>query len=242
MKRINLISGPRNVSTALMYAFEQRGDTTVVDEPLYGFYLKKSGADHPGKEEVLKAQGADAQQVINEIILGHYSNPVLFVKNMAHHIAESDWSFLEKVENVFLVRNPVEMLTSFLKTIPEPTLADTAYKQQYELFEYVRESKGRPPVVIDSKELLLDPPAVLKSLCIRLAIPYRETMLQWEPGPIPEDGIWAKYWYNNVHRSTGFKPYKPKDEAVPERFSELLERCTFYYNQLNEYSIKAENV
>lgn len=242
MKRINLISGPRNVSTALMYAFAQRNDTTVVDEPLYGCYLKKSGADHPGKEEVLKAQGTDAQQVIKEIILSRYSNPVLFVKNMAHHIAEVDWDFLKKVENVFLIRHPEEMLTSLLKTIPEPTLGDTAYKQQYQLFEYVRESLERPPVVVDSKELLMDPPAVLETLCGRLEISFQETMLQWQPGPIPEDGVWAKYWYKNVHKSTGFKPYEPKEEKVPEQFSELLQRCTFYYNQLNEYSIKAENV
>lgn len=239
MKRINLISGPRNVSTALMYSFAQRSDTTVVDEPLYASYLKKSKADHPGKKEVLNAQSTDPQEVIKEIILGSCNTPVLFIKNMAHHLAEVDWSFIKATDNIFLIRDPEEMLTSFIKTIPEPTLGDTAYKQQYEFFEYLREFGGKPPVVLDSKELLLDPPKVLNELCNRLGIPFQKAMLQWEPGPIPEDGVWAKHWYENVHKSTGFKPYEPKDEKVPERFEDLLEQCLFYYNELYEHSIKA---
>ncbi|MDZ7716409.1 MAG: hypothetical protein U5J95_09380 [Balneolaceae bacterium] len=141
--------------------------------------------------------------------------------------------------NIFLIREPREMLTSFIKTIPDPALKDTAYKRQFELFEYVTERLGEPPLVIDSKELLLDPKSVLGKLCKQLNIPFDESMLSWSAGPIPEDGVWAKYWYHNVHKSTGFKPYAPKDEEVPEEFSDLLRQCTYYYNKLSPHIIKA---
>lgn len=238
--RIHLISGPRNVSTALMYSFAQRSDTTVLDEPFYASYLHESGVEHPGRDEVLKAQSTDVNQVIRHKILGEYSTSVLFIKNMAHHMEHINWDFLQHTQNVFLIRNPREMLTSFIKTIPEPTLKDTAYRQQYELFGAVQNINSRTPVVIDSRELLLDPPGVLKKLCQRLNISFEPGMLQWRPGPISEDGVWAEHWYHNVHRSTGFKPYRPKNESVPPEFSTLLEQCQYYYNELENFSIKAD--
>lgn len=238
-KRIQLISGPRNVSTALMYSFANRSDTEVVDEPFYGYYLQQTGKSHPGREQVLQAQNTDPKDVIEKIIMGDCSKPVLFIKNMAHHLVGVDADFLNPIENVFLIRNPDEMLTSLIKTIPEPTVRDTAYRQQYDLFEKLREARQETPVVIDSRHLLLDPSAVLKKLCRRLDIPFQKQMLKWEAGSIPEDGVWAEYWYDNVHRSTGFKPYESKNEAVPQHLSDLLEKCQFYYNKLEKFAIKA---
>ena len=240
MQRINLISGPRNVSTALMYSFAQRGDTAVVDEPLYAYYLSSQQVEHPGKKEVLESQSHHAKTVIEEVLLADYGHPVLFIKNMAHHIVDMNLDFLSEMTNVFLVREPREMLTSFIKTIPNPTLKDTAYKRQFELFEYVTETKSDPPVVIDSKELLVDPKSVLNEACQQIGIPFDDSMLSWPAGHIPEDGVWAKHWYHNVHKSTGFKPYKPKDEEVPEEFSDLLDACNQYYNKLSPYIIKAQ--
>lgn len=240
MQRINLISGPRNVSTALMYAFAQRHDTVVIDEPLYASYLNGTDIQHPGREEVLQAQPKDAREVVSQVLLATYDEPILFIKNMAHHIIDMDLDFLRELTNVFLVREPREMLTSFIKTIPNPTLQDTAYKRQVELFEYVTETLGQPPIVIGSKQLLLNPQSVLKEACNKMNIPFDEEMLGWQPGPIPEDGVWAKHWYHNVHKSTGFKPYQAKNLEVPDSFSDLLERCQHYYSKLSPYIIKAE--
>lgn len=238
MKRINLISGPRNVSTALMYSFAQRTDTIVLDEPLYACYLDRTDTNHPGKEEVLKSQSTDTATVIKEILLADYDSDLLFIKNMAHHLHEIPLDFLTHMSNVFLIREPREMLTSFIKTIPNPTLFDTAYKHQFELFKHV-EKLSEQPLVIDSKQLLLNPPKVLQELCSRLHIPFQETMLSWSAGPIAEDGVWAKYWYQNVHKSTAFKPYEPKEEELPERLSGLLLQCQKYYHKLSPYAIKA---
>jgi len=67
----------------------------------------------------------------------------------------------------------------------------------------------------------------------------QKNMLRWNAGPIAEDGVWAKYWYENVHKSTGFsRPFR-KDEELPEKFIPLYIECKKYYNYLKDFSIKA---
>lgn len=236
--RICLWSGPRNVSTALMYSFAQRDDTRVLDEPLYAHYLRVSGADHPGKEEVLAAQENDGERVVREVILGPCDRPVLFMKQMAHHLVELDWDFLKEVANVLLVRDPLEMLPSLAQNLIVPTLRDTGYARQTQILEQLR-TWGQEPPVLEARELLLDPRGVLSQLCERLGLPFQETMLSWTPGPRPEDGVWAKYWYHNLHRSTGFQPYRKKEEPFPESLLPLLEECRPHYEMLYTAAIKA---
>lgn len=237
--RINLWSGPRNVSTALMYAFAQRADTRVVDEPLYGHYLRVSGARHPGRDEVMAAMDTDGNRVVREVLLGPCDRPVLFIKNMAHHLTELDRGFLDVLTHVLLIRDPKEMLPSLVNQIPEPTLADTALKQQVDLVEHLQ-GLGRTPPVLDARHLLLNPEAVLLQLCRRLGLAFDASMLHWAPGARPEDGVWAPYWYHNVHRSTGFSPYRPKTAPFPDSLIPLLETCQPYYERLYALAIKAE--
>jgi hypothetical protein len=236
--RICLWSGPRNVSTALMYAFAQRDDTRVLDEPLYAHYLQVSGADHPGKEEVMAALENDGERVIREVILGPCDQPVLFMKQMAHHLVELDWSFLKEVANVLLVRDPLEMLPSLAQNLTVPTLRDTGYARQTQILEQLR-AWGQEPPVLEARELLLDPRGVLSQLCERLGLPFQQQMLSWPPGPRSEDGVWAKYWYHNLHRSTGFQTYRQKEEPFPVPLLPLLEECRPYYETLYAAAIKA---
>ena len=236
--RINLWSGPRNVSTALMYSFAQRGDTTVVDEPLYGHYLAVSHAPHPGAGEVMAHMCTDAQQVIDEVILGPAPRPVLFMKQMAHHLVELDRAFLGKTTNVLLIRDPVEMLPSLAGNLEVPTLRDTGLATQAGLYDDLV-ALGQEPPVLDARQLLLDPRGVLAQLCDRLEIPFDERMLTWRAGPRPEDGIWAKYWYQAVHRTTGFLPYTSKSAPFPDRLAPLLAECRPYYSHLARHALLA---
>ncbi len=229
--RLCLWSGPRNVSTALMYAFAQRSDTRVVDEPLYAHYLRVSGADHPGRETVLAGQDTDGNRVVRDVILGPCDRPVLFAKNMAHHLVDLDLSFLDQTINVILTRDPREMLPSLVHQIPEPTLRDTGLDRQCDLLDYLTERGQDVPVLI-AREVLADPERVLRGLSERIGLSFDPAMLHWEKGPNPADGVWAPFWYHNIHRSTGFKPYEPKNEPIPDRMLPLLATCQPLFEHL----------
>ena len=236
--KLSVWSGPRNVSTALMYSFRQRSDTVVVDEPLYAHYLATTGADHPGVAEVMAAMEADGERVVNEVLLAPCERPVHFFKNMAHHLAGLDRKFLGRVTNALLIRDPEEMVPSLARVLPAPTLRDTGLDRQVEILDVMLESGGEP-VVLDAKELLLDPAGVLAEACGRLGIPFEEAMLEWPAGPKPEDGVWARHWYGGVHTSTGFAPYRPKTDPLPEGLEPLLVECAPLYERLRPYAITA---
>lgn len=240
--RISVWSGPRNISTALMYSFAQRGDTKVIDEPFYGYYLSQSPARHyhPGAEEIIASMETDAQCILGEQILAPQTKPVLFLKNMTHHLVGMDWGFTTKLANVILTRDPVEMLPSYAKEVPHPNLYDTGYDTLVKLVDYLQEQGLPSPPVLDSKEVLLNPRAVLTGLCNRIGIPFDEAMLSWPAGPRREDGVWAKHWYGSVHRSTRFQRYVPKTDPFPEYLQPLLEECRPYYERLSALTIRAK--
>jgi hypothetical protein len=220
-----------------MYSFAQRPDTRVVDEPLYAHYLRVSGARHPGRDEVLAAQDSDGERVVREVVLGPCDRPVLFLKQMAHHLGGLRRDFLGQTVNVLLVRDPREMLPSLVHQIPWPSLPDTGLRIQADLLEEL-ESRGQEPAVVDARCLLQDPPRVLRELCARLYLPFLPEMLSWPGGPRPEDGVWAPHWYQNVHRSTGFEPYRPKESPFPAALEPLLRECTPYYERLAARAIR----
>ncbi|MEX0996781.1 MAG: sulfotransferase family protein [Flavobacteriaceae bacterium] len=233
VKRISIWSGPRNISTAMMYSFAQRKDTQVFDEPLYGYYLKNSTAKeyHPGADEIINTMEIDGNKVV-EMMLSNNEKPVLFFKNMTHHLLpELNRSFLKNLVNVILTRDPVEMLPSYAEVVETPSLYDVGYKLHLDIVEQLQ-SENLPVIVLDSKAVLLNPMKQLKKLCDAINIPFDPAMLSWTPGARPEDGCWAKYWYGNIHQSTGFIPYKPKTKPFPEKLKPLLEECLPYYKEL----------
>ncbi len=233
MKIINLISGPRNLSTALMYSFSRRPDTTVIDEPFYAHYLSTTGIDHPGREDTLKFMSAD----INEVLSNIFSNQrceVLFLKNMAHHHQQMKLDFLENMTNLFLVRNPHQLIASFAQVIENPTMQDIGLEKSWELFNIV---KRQNPIVLDSAEILKDPKGLLKKLCKKLQIKFYDEMLSWKKGGIKEDGPWAKFWYKNVHNSNGFTKQKTSSRELPKNCQSLYIESLKYYDKLSSNSI-----
>lgn len=235
--RINSWSGPRNVSTALMRSFHQRQDTRVVDEPLYGYYLATTGAPHPGRDELVKILETDARTIVEGTILGPCDRDFLFMKQMVHHLTpELDLDFLERCVNILLIRDPAEVIASLVNQLPQPTLRDVGLERQVRLFDDLR-AKGQEPPVIDARLLLLDPEPVLRKLCDRIGLSWDARMLSWPAGPIPEDGPWDRYWYDNVQTSTGFQPYRPSTKVVPASCAELLSECRRYYDELINHAI-----
>ena len=239
-QRICLWSGPRNISTALMYAFGQRSDTVIIDEPLYAHYLHTTEAVHPGRSEVIESMQTDGAAVIRDVILGPCRKPVLFMKQMAHHLVDIDLSFMRETVNILLIRDPREMLPSLTKVIGIPTLKDTGLKIQAELWKELGEL-GQSPSILDARELLLGPREVLTILCRRLNLTFEESMLSWQTGGNAADGVWARYWYHNVHKSVGFVPYQPKREPFPKELEGILHECLPYYEMLRKEAICSES-
>lgn len=222
-----------------MYSFAQRDDVRVVDEPLYGHYLSVSGAEHPGREEIVATMNCDAHAVMRDLIEQSGKSPAttMFIKHMAHHLVQIDLLFLEQTRNIFLIRDPREMLPSLTVQLPHATLDDTGLKRQWQLLQELV-AIGQEAIVLDSRELLLDPEAVLRQLCDTLEMPFEQDMLQWPAGARNEDGIWAKHWYQAVHESSGFSSYQAK-QAFPAALEKLLDDCQPWYDKLFAFAIRA---
>ncbi len=232
MKVINLISGPRNLSTALMYSFAQREDITVLDEPFYGYYLQNATLEneHPSQNEILQTMELNEEKVVGGIN-SLSEKKTVFVKGMAHHYLTDSPSFILNWDNVILIRHPKKLIASFSKVIQTPTLNDIGIKKASELFLFLKKN-GKTPIVIDSDELLKNPETYLKKLCDLLNISFSQRMLQWKKGGIPQDGIWAKHWYANVHNSEGFAEQKSSSQPFPKHLEPLLEEALPYYETL----------
>jgi hypothetical protein len=178
----------------------------------------------------------DGREVMLQLASEECEAEMLFAKQMAHHFLDLDTGLLEPFEHFLLLRDPREMLPSLLEVLDDATLRDTGLPDQVRLVEGL-ESVGKPPFCIESKALLLDPERALRSICARLDVDFDPAMLTWPPGPRPEDGVWARWWYANVHQSTGFQPWHPSGRTVPEDHLELLEQCLALYRRLQRFSI-----
>ena len=232
-------SGPRNLSTAMMYAFAARGDCAVVDEPFYAAYLARTGLDHPMRDQVLASQPTDPQAVVAGL-LGTIDQPLFYQKHMTHHMIEGiprDW--MAQVVNVFLIRHPARVVASYARKREAPTLADLGFVQQSELFDRIAQAQGQPPLVIDSTEVRANPDGMMKRLCTALGVEFRPQMLRWPAGPKPFDGAWAPHWYGAVHRSTGFDA---AEDALPELsadYADIAAQALPHYESLRRHRLRA---
>jgi Sulfotransferase domain len=237
--RIAMWSGPRNISTAMMRAWGNRPDTFVIDEPFYAYYLKAIGKKHPGANEVIATGETDWRKVVAQLtgpIPGGKS--VFFQKQMAHHLlSEVDREWLGAVTNCFLIRDPGEVIASYVRKREDPELEDLGFVQQAEIYDFIcARAKSTPPVV-DAKDVLEDPEKILRLLCEAVGVEFSTSMLSWPPGLRETDGIWAKHWYGEVAKTTSFQPYRPSHGEVPERFREIYDGCCECYQRLYEYRL-----
>ncbi|HJV71083.1 HAD family hydrolase [Ideonella sp.] len=235
VRRVAMWSGPRNISTAMMRAWENRGDCAVSDEPLYAAYLAATGLDHPGRDEIIAAGDTDAERVATALSSGPApgGQPVWYQKHMTHHLLPGmSTAWVHGLSNVFLIRDPAQVVESYLKSRATVAPPDIGLLQQAALFDEVAERLGKAPPVIDADDFLRSPHAYLQALCERLGIAFTERMLAWPPGRRGSDGIWAPYWYEAVWRSTGFEPWRPRSPRLEGADLAVAEACRPAYERL----------
>jgi hypothetical protein len=239
--RIAMWSGPRNISTAMMRSWGNRPDTFVCDEPFYAHYLDATGREHPGAAEVIACGETDGRKVIVQLT-GDVPNgkQVFYQKQMTHHLLPNigrEW--LGAVTNCFLIRDPGEVIASYMKKNNDPMLEDIGFVQQAEIFDWVRARTGSTPPVIDARDVLENPRKVLGLLCEAVGVDFLDSMLSWPPGLRETDGIWAKHWYGEVATSTTFREPSPRKlEVVPSRLCDIHARCRECYERLYRYRLR----
>jgi len=235
--RIAMWSGPRNLSTAMMYSFGSRPDTAVWDEPFYAAYLKATGISHPLRAEILAAGEPDPARVTTRC-LGPIpaDKPVFYQKHMTHHmLPDFPLGWLEDVTNIFLIRRPDRVIASYHAKRENPTLDDIGFRQQAEIFQALR---AQNPVVIDSDDILRTPEPALRALCHAINLPFSPAMLHWPKGGHVSDGPWAKHWYGSVWRSTGFAKGVSEPPKLTPEGQALAAQALPYYEQLAAAKLK----
>lgn len=238
--RIAMWSGPRNISTAMMRAWENRADCVVVDEPFYAHYLRATGIDHPARADIIASQDTDWRKVAAKLcgpIPGGAG--VFYQKHMAHHFLpdmQGDW--LGALTHAFLIRNPEEMVASYARSRDEVASADLGLHRQVEIWKLVAETTGSEPPVIDGRDVLENPEGMLRALCHEFSLPFDAAMLSWPAGPRDTDGIWAPYWYASVLQSTGFLPYRDKAIELGAQHRAVAAECREPYEFLRERRIR----
>jgi hypothetical protein len=237
--KIAMWSGPRNLSTAMMYSFAARGDCAVVDEPFYAAYLVQSGVTHPMQAEILTSQPSDPAQVAASLIGSNpESKPHFYQKHMTHHMLPGmDLSWMAACENVFLIRHPARVIASYARKRQNPTLDDLGFVQQAGLFDREAQRLGRAPIVIDSFDIRANPAATLAKLCTALGITYTAKMLHWPAGGHKDDGAWAPHWYGAVHRSTGFEDAEGPLPSLSADYDALLNAALPLYERLAQHKL-----
>lgn len=227
-------SGPRNISTALMRAWENREDCCIVDEPFYGCYLHATGVQHPMREAVLASQ-PHQWRVVLAALMAPLPPGVRwqYQKHMAHHmVVPLDTTWLATARHAFLIRDPVETALSYAQKRAVFTVDDLGLAQQVEIYHTVYRATGQPPPVIEASDVLRQPAAALQRLCDALGVPFSEKMLSWPPGLRPSDGVWAAHWYHAVAESTGFARYRPGRAELPDELRAIAEACRPHYEFL----------
>jgi hypothetical protein len=239
---IYLISGPRNVSTALMYSFNQRPDTTAIDEPFYGLWLKRIGKKQPYFDEVMvQLECDDADKIHDEIEQIEKLKGNVFIKNMGNTVHYMNENRLLKYRHIFLIRDPAETIASHIKIDPSITSEDLCLEHQVKIYNWLKQETKEDPIIIDSNDLRRDPTTILTETCRKLNLPFTDEMLSWPDGPKSIDGLWAGAWYTEVHASTGFRPppsRKITRQDLPSNLVQVYDDVLPYYQELLSHCIR----
>ncbi|MGA8278354.1 MAG: hypothetical protein WB784_09175 [Rhodanobacteraceae bacterium] len=239
--RVAMWSGPRNISTAMMRAWENRDDCVVSDEPLYAHYLAHTGAEHPGRETVIAAGETDWRKVAATLI-GPVpdARAIWYQKHMSHHLlAHVDHDWIHTLDNAFLIRDPAAVVASYLRSRTAVEAEDIGLLQEAALFDELAQKSGDAPPVIDADEFLGAPETQLRALCARFGVDFSDRMLHWPAGPRASDGVWAPHWYAAVWKSTGFASVQRREVRLDDAAARVADTCRPHYEHLYRYRLRA---
>jgi hypothetical protein len=239
--RIAMWSGPRNISTAMMRSWENRPDCVTVDEPFYACYLAETGLQHPCRDAILGAQSVDRDEVVRQLLETESAAALFYQKHMTHHMPRGmDMRWCSGLRHCFLIRDPAEVIASYLQKMPEVSEDDIGIRRQAELYDEISDLTGRRPLVIDSNDVLRDPGGLLRKLCEQLDVPWLpQSMLRWPAGRRASDGVWASHWYQSVEASTGFAGYRQRKPQLTAEHLDLAQAMAPCYRRLAEQRILA---
>ncbi|MEM8792080.1 MAG: HAD family hydrolase [Pseudomonadota bacterium] len=236
--RIAMWSGPRNISTAMMRAWENRADCTVMDEPFYGAYLAETGIAHPMRAEILAAMEQDWATVAEQCAAADQTL-LIYQKHMCQHmVPAAPLGWMAACRHAFLIRPPGEVAASFSAKYDGLMAEDLGFRRQAELFDHVCQMIGKAPPVLEARDVLAAPEAMLQALCNNLGVSFDPAMLSWPPGRRDSDGVWAAHWYGAVEKSIGFSAPKPP-AAPPEALNSIVEACLPYYEAMRRHRLVA---
>jgi hypothetical protein len=237
MTNLAMWSGPRNISTAMMYAFGNRADCVAWDEPFYAFSLVHHGNDHPMRDEIIAANDSDWDRLVARC-LAPDGKAVFYQKHMTHHmLAGYDRRWTLGLANAFLIRNPERVVASYARKREAASLRDIGVIEQAEIFDMVADHLGAAPPVVDTDDFLADPQGVLASLCAALGIDFGVEMLAWPSGPKPYDGVWAPHWYNAVWASTELSRPEPKPVDLPDALRAIADAAQASYEKMRPFRL-----
>ncbi|XP_072050948.1 uncharacterized protein [Amphiura filiformis] len=177
---------------------------------------------------------------------------IVFCKDFAAGL-EGMYEYLpDGFRHSFLIRHPYKVLESWEKMInrgieneskrmkiseqPEFLLPPGLFfKEQYDLYQHVKEHYEPNPVIIDTDDLLADPGRVLRAYCQAVGIPYNNDLLQWKPGQESMDQQWMvakeQIYYQHFAKfhmetfaSTCFG--KPTKVPVRDKLSDDVRHCS----------------
>jgi hypothetical protein len=231
--RIACWSGPRNISTALMRSWSSRNDSFVSDEPFYAYYLKERQLKHPMFKEIIEHYPANYEDIIASLTSEiPNAKECWYQKHMAHHLIDInniDW--IKDFENCILIRHPKDVINSYIKKNTLNHVNELGYPQQYKIMRYL-ESIGKKFIVIESNILLNNPEKILSQWCSSINLEFDNSMLKWQKGNHPQDGIWWKHWYDNVITTTHFQKFSSDESELNKKYQPIYDEALDYYNKL----------
>jgi hypothetical protein len=220
---------PRSRSTALERMMMERGDVTVLHEPLVSLL-------DDGTVSIPDGPVLDSVAGVVEYARSLPGN--VFVKDTTEHRYTDHLTpeLAAGITHTFVVREPSAAIASHVAVKPDAARSDIGYEYQYLLFELAWRLDGRPPVVIDSDLLVQCPAEVVGAYCAAIGLPYKADALRWQAGDRPEWQRTSK-WHVAAGQSTGFVAGPPREVRLDGHLRDYYAHHRPYYDRMVSHAL-----